>query len=1043
MSEADHGRLVEVFEACVELPPEERGPYLDRACESDQELRAEIEALLRSDASESGVLDVPALGTHADSLLGSAFESGAEEQGGPLARGQRIGRYLVVRDLGQGAMGQVYLAKQDGTGQFVALKLIRESLVSAKSMRRFRHEAEVLGRLHHPGIARIFEAGSADIGGREQPFFAMEYVRGVTLKEYARGRKLGLRARLSLLAELCDAIHHAHLQGVIHRDLKPDNVLVTPTGEPRVLDFGVARVTDSDVQLTTLHTELYSLIGTLPYMSPEQAGGDPRQIDMRSDVYALGVLAFELLGGVLPLELNSSSLVTSVRVIQEQVPPRLRTLASATPEDVETIVAKALEKEKQRRYQSAAELGEDLRRFLRDEPILARPPSRSYLLRKFTQRNRALVTSLVAVLLVMAIATSVSVYWAVSAGRARDQAEWQSYKSTLVAAAADLGEGSRLTAQERLQAAPERHRGWEWRYLVNKADQSSLVLRGHDYFIWDVAAAPDGSRAYSCAGDATVRVWNLDEAREEQVLRDHGERVFSVAASPDGKRLASGSADLTVRLRAAASLETVAVLEGHEAPIFGLAFSADGALLASGANNGTLRLWDGRSGELLRVLAGHEEWIWALDFSPDGSRLATASVDGTVGVWDVESGDRIATLEGVDEALTSVVFSPWEDRLLCGSLAGTLQSWDLADGSLTTSLAAHPDCIATLAFSPDGLFLLSASRDGTIGVRDGRTLEPITVLEGHTRFVRSVAFSADGSRLVSGSFDNTVRSWPLERLSGTSPEAAQLEVRDFDLGPQPDTLVLLEEGGSATLRDSSSLAPLAALAQLEPGRWFVGSSGQVLADTVAGRPRIRLPRAGQDVELPVGLLRASSPDAQWVAVEAPDEQVGVFSLRGEEPIWLPGSLSGVVFDRAGQRLVVADDDYSIRVWGLRSAVREALLVGHTNVVTDLSFSPSERWLGSASNDGTVRVWDTETWEERVVLTGHGGGATHLAFSPDESRLLVVAQDGGLHVWSVGRWERLLRIRTPGQRPTGILFSGDGARLVCRTQGGALLALDGR
>src|SRR5688572_18696777 len=283
----------------------------------------------------------------------------------------KIGRYKIRRLIGEGGMGAVYEAEQEQPQRTVALKVIKPGLAGPELLRRFAQEAQALGRLQHPGIAQIYDAGTADTGFGSQPYFAMEFIRGAALRDYADGRNLGLRERLELMVKVCEAVHHAHQRGLIHRDLKPGNIIVDETGQPKILDFGVARVTDSDTQ-ATLQTDVGQLVGTLNYMSPEQVLADPLDIDTRSDVYALGVILYELLSGRLPYQI-SKRLHEAMQTIREEDPSRLSTIDRRYRGDIETIAAKALEKDKTRRYSSAAELEADIKRELDDEPIVAAP----------------------------------------------------------------------------------------------------------------------------------------------------------------------------------------------------------------------------------------------------------------------------------------------------------------------------------------------------------------------------------------------------------------------------------------------------------------------------------------------------------------------------------------------------------------------------------------------------------------------------------------------------------------------------------------------
>lgn len=372
-------RLEEIFEKAFPLSGAEREELLCAACGEDVDLRRHIDELLECDAAPDSSLFAP------DALLALPPDDSPTTH----ASGLRLGSYRIVEPIGEGGMGTVYLAEQERPRRHVALKVLRSGLVSPSALRRFEHEAQILGTLDHPGIARIVEAGTAEVEGRETPFFVMEHVRGVTLLAYAANAHLDPCRRIELFLRICDAVIHAHQKGVIHRDLKPANILVDAAGNAKVLDFGVARAIDGEARAATLHTLAGQIIGTLPYMSPEQATGDPDGVDTRSDIYSLGVILFELLAGRLPQDLEGKPITEALATIRDQDSVSLAATNREFRGDLSTIVGKALAKDRAERYQTVGELALDLRRYLRHEPISARPPSSFYLLQKYAKRHRA------------------------------------------------------------------------------------------------------------------------------------------------------------------------------------------------------------------------------------------------------------------------------------------------------------------------------------------------------------------------------------------------------------------------------------------------------------------------------------------------------------------------------------------------------------------------------------------------------------------------------------------------------------------------------
>ncbi len=384
-----------LFLRALGAAPSERDSIIN-ACD-DPETRDEVRALLRSASDAEGFLETPPT---------LAIEP-EQTSSVPAERPDRIGPFDVLRVLGEGGMGVVYLAESDHPRRRVALKVIKPGVASREMLRRFEHETQVLALLQHPGIAAIYEAGTEDTGAGPQPYFAMELVEGQLLSD--RVATMTQHQRLEVFTKVCDAVQHAHSKGVIHRDLKPANIMVDASDQPKILDFGVARLGEHESQVTSMQTNVGQLIGTLATMSPEQVSGDPAAIDTRSDTYALGVILYQLLADAPPLDFSSVSMFEAMRMIREDDPVSLGQLDRACRGDLETIAAKALEKDRDRRYGTAAQLADDVRRYLRDEPVLARPAGTVYQLRKAIRRNRGLVVGACAAVLALVIGLVVSV----------------------------------------------------------------------------------------------------------------------------------------------------------------------------------------------------------------------------------------------------------------------------------------------------------------------------------------------------------------------------------------------------------------------------------------------------------------------------------------------------------------------------------------------------------------------------------------------------------------------------------------------------------
>jgi serine/threonine protein kinase len=428
--EPDPSRILDICKELGDLDESEREKRLndlDPETAGEVRRRLEVEKTLEIDPSGYTVKDPSEAETIAPGFKGDPPQFNDREQSPNTLPdnhrqlvGRSLGPYSIRRLIGSGGMGQVWEAIQENPQRSVALKILRATIISPAARERFKFEVEILGRLRHPNIAQIYDAGEMDLDGEIIPYFAMEYIGSAQpIDEYCRRKNLSLVERLEIFTKVCEAVSHGHQRGIIHRDLKPANILIDRDGRPKVIDYGVARVTDSDTRATIARTNVGQLIGTLQYMSPEQCGGDPEDIDIRADVYSLGVILFELMAEQPPYDLRRAAIAEAVQIIQNKLPPRLSSFDREIAYDVEVIAGKALEKEPVRRYRSAGDLADDVRRFLDDEPINARPPSMSEIIKRYARKNRAMATAMLGITVAIALGVAGIIVFAVQAENQR------------------------------------------------------------------------------------------------------------------------------------------------------------------------------------------------------------------------------------------------------------------------------------------------------------------------------------------------------------------------------------------------------------------------------------------------------------------------------------------------------------------------------------------------------------------------------------------------------------------------------------------------